>query len=146
MRPMPVDIHDMETEPVLLALLTADRVIEESNGKKGIIGTFDRFFSERFPIMFPPWGIFLSVTNLSGEHSFTINIVNQQSQEVVYSVSGGIRSAEFDKVHEIMVNLAPVFPQAGKYQVLFYIDGRVVGAKPLTVVNQSATGKGENDE
>lgn len=142
----PSDIGDMETEPVLLALLTADRVIQENNGKKGIIGTFDRFFSERFPIMFPPWGIYLSVTNITGDHSFTINIVNQQSQEVVYSVSGGIKSTEFDRVHEIAVNLAPVFPQAGKYQVLFYIDGRVVGAKPISVVNQSATGKGDDDE
>jgi len=33
-------------EPVFLALLSVDRVIVENNGKKGLIGVFNRF---RFP-------------------------------------------------------------------------------------------------
>jgi hypothetical protein len=31
------------TEPVFVALLAADRVITEDNGKKAIIGTFTQF-------------------------------------------------------------------------------------------------------
>jgi len=63
-------------EPVLVALLFADRVIvEEKNKKKTIVGTFTRFYSDKFPVSFPPWYIYAAVTNISEDHSFSLNLV-----------------------------------------------------------------------
>lgn len=42
----------------------ADRVITENKGKKAIIGTFSIFHSPVFPITFPPWFIYASVSNI----------------------------------------------------------------------------------
>ena len=41
------------TEPVFVALLAADRVITEDNGKKAIIGTFTQFNAPKFPVFRP---------------------------------------------------------------------------------------------
>ena len=41
-------------EPVCTALLFADRIIVENNGKKGIIGTFSRIFALPFQFKLHP--------------------------------------------------------------------------------------------
>ncbi|GAI42417.1 unnamed protein product, partial [marine sediment metagenome] len=76
-------------EPVLVALLYADRVIvEEGNHKKSIIGSFTRFFADKIPTSFPPWYIYAAVTNLSGPHAFSINLVHDKEKQVVVPISG----------------------------------------------------------
>ncbi|HUX21735.1 MAG TPA: hypothetical protein VMW69_10890, partial [Spirochaetia bacterium] len=59
-----------ESEPVLAGLLFADRIITETNRKKTIVGTFNRFNAQKLPAVFPPWFIYAAVTNVTGTHSF----------------------------------------------------------------------------
>ena len=62
-------------EPVFVALLIADRVVTEDNQKKGIIGTFTQFTVRQVPAALPPWYIYAAVTNLAGEHVFSLNLL-----------------------------------------------------------------------
>lgn len=121
-------------EPVLVGLLFADRVITENNGKKGIIGTFNRFHAQRFPVTFPPWCIYAAVTNLVGKHTFELRLLSDESGQAVLPIAG-----EFDvKQRMDIVELTPtiagaVFPESGNYNLVFTIDGEHVGARVLTV-------------
>lgn len=90
-------------EPVLVALLFADRVLtEQGNLKKTIVGTFTRFFADNFPVSFPPWYLFAAVTNLDkGKRSFTVNLVSNKDQ-VVLGINGEIKVKEEHTVIELI--------------------------------------------
>ena len=75
------------SEPVLLAILFADRVITENSNKKGIIGTFDKFISPNFPASFPAWAIYVAVTNIIGNHTFRINLTHIETNTVVLPIN-----------------------------------------------------------
>jgi len=127
------------TEPVFVALLVADRVISEDNGKKGIIGTFTQFNALQFPARFPPWFVYAAVTNLVDEHSFSLNVVNDETQQVVFAASGQFRGDRPRKVVELVVpGVNVVFPSPGTYNLLFNIDGQQLGARLLETAKVDA--------
>jgi len=117
-----------------VGLLFADRIITEKNDKKGIIGTFAKFFAQRFPVAFPPWGVYAAVTNVTGKHEFAINLVSENTDQVVLPIAGQFEAESATDVIElgIMVGNA-VFPKAGSYNLTFKIDGQQVGARVLLV-------------
>ena len=119
-------------EPVFVGLILADRVITEDNGKKGIIGTFTQFHARQFPAFFPPWFLYAAVTNLAGEHSFSITVASDESQQVVFSVNGQFTVDDQRKVVELVVPVlhAP-FPSAGTYAVIFQVDGEQICSRLL---------------
>lgn len=121
-------------EPVLVALLFADRVIEEKNHKKGIIGTFSRFYADTFPAQFPPWFIYAAVTNISGENSFSLNLVLDKAQQVILPISG---KCQVDNTRSVVELIFPVFraifPEEGIYTLTFNIEGVPIGSRILEV-------------
>ena len=122
------------SEAVLVGLLFADRIITENNGKKGIIGTFNKFYSQRFPISFPPWAIYAAVTNLEGKHEFALNLVNEETSQVIVPLSGQFEARNRTDVVELTPTIVgAVFPKAGIYTLIFYVDGQNLGARVLTV-------------
>jgi hypothetical protein len=122
-------------EPVFVALLLADRVITEDNQKKGIIGTFTQFTVRQVPAPLPPWFIFAAVTNLSGEHPFSLNLVFDRSQQVVFSAGGTLVVDNARRVVELVIPVPNVvFPEAGTYVVSFHVDGEQIGSRILDVV------------
>jgi len=125
------------SEPVFVALLLADRVITEDNQKKGIIGTFTQFTTRQVPAGFPPWFIYAAVTNLTGEHTFSLNIVFDRSQQVLFSAGGKVAVDTLRRVVEIVVPVVnAVFPEEGTYLVAFHIDGMQIGSRMLEVVKK----------
>lgn len=127
------------TEPVFVALLVADRVISEDNGKKGVIGTFTQFNALQFPARFPPWFVYAAVTNLVDEHSFSLNVVNDETQQVVFSAAGQFRVDRPRKVVELVVPVVNVvFPSPGTYNLLFNIDGQQLGSRLIETAKVDA--------
>jgi len=121
-------------EPVLVALLFADRVITENNGKKGIIGTFNRFFSKSFPITFPPWSIYAAITNLSGQHTFNFILTNTESGKEIFPIKGTFDVKEQIDVVELTFNIVgAAFDSEGKYVLSCYIDDELLGSRILIV-------------
>jgi hypothetical protein len=122
-------------DEVLVGLLFADRVIEEINHKKTIVGTFTHFHSPRFPAAFPPWYVYAAATNIEPEkHNFSLVLCDNSSQMVVFSAGGEFEVAERTTVIELMFPMLNVtFPSASDYNLLFHIDGRQVGSRTLHV-------------
>lgn len=117
-----------------MGLLFADRVITENTNKHGIIGTFSRFYAQRFPVGFPPWGIYAAVTNLSGKHEFALNLVSEETDQVVLPIAGQLEAANPAEVVELAIMVGnAVFPKPGGYNLTFKIDGQQVGARVLRV-------------
>jgi len=121
--------------PILVGLIFADRVITEKNEKKGIIGTFTRFLSPQFPVVFPPWAIYAAVTEVdSEEHGFTLELVAEDGGDVVVPVEGKFRVEKRTDVAELGVTvMGAVFPKAGRYKLTFKVDGHEVGTRVLLV-------------
>ena len=121
-------------EPVFVALLLADRIVTEDNQKKVIVGTFTQFRVQKVPASLPPWFIYAAVTNLVGDHSFSLNLVLDSSQQVIFSAGGNVTVDDPRRVVELVIP-APtvVFPEAGTYVVLFNIDGGQLGSRILDV-------------
>ncbi|HUI72409.1 MAG TPA: hypothetical protein VL354_17955 [Spirochaetia bacterium] len=122
-------------EPVFVALLIADRVITEDNQKKAIIGTFTQFTVRQLPAALPPWFIFAAVTNLAGEHAFSLNLLFDRSQQVIFSAGGKVSVDDPRRVVELVIQVPNVvFPEEGTYNISFHIDGDLIATRILDVV------------
>jgi len=122
-------------EPVFVALLIADRVITEDNQKKAIIGTFTQFTVRQLPATLPPWFIFAAVTNLGGEHTFSLNLLFDRSQQVIFSAGGKVSVDDPRRVVELVIQVPNVvFPEEGTYDISFHIDGDLIATRILDVV------------
>lgn len=122
------------SEPVLLALLFADRVITEDNGKKGIIGTFTRFVAQSFPVVFPPWSIYLAFTNAPGEHDLALNLSHPETNQVLVPIAGKVQSKTAEDVVELSFHIQnALFPRPGRYLLSAFLDGDVLGSRALSV-------------
>ena len=130
-------------EPVLLALLLADKVIaEERTHKKTIVGTFNNFWAQQFPATFPPWYVYVAFTNVAGEHKLTVDIQSIENDANVYSVSATFNAQEKTVQTEVSLPVlnAP-FPEPGKYAVYTSIDGQTLGSRILTVSQMKSQGE-----
>jgi len=120
-------------EPDIIAILTADKVIREDNGKFGIIGIFSSFTFPGFPAVAPPWFIFVAVSNIRGEHEFSFNLVEKSSTVVVLSVGGKMEIKDPADELPIVIPVSNVtFPKEGIYTLFFSIDGREYAHRKLT--------------
>jgi hypothetical protein len=116
-------------EPVCTALIFADRIIVENNGKKGVIGTFSRIFAPTFPVQTAPWGIYAAATNVVGKHQFALTLTNMESNEDILPINGELQSQNPEEVIELTFNTAGVtFPAAGKYSLSFTIDNELLSS------------------
>jgi len=121
-------------EPVFNALLMADKVITEDNGKKAVIGIFDRLNFPAVPAMAPPWFIYASFGNLDPENEVTVNIARKDSQEVVFSAQGAVQVQHASRAADILLPIPPIkFNRAGKYIVAFILNGREIASRVLEV-------------
>ena len=128
-------------EPALTALFFADYVIvDEQTKKKSVVGIFDQFFSQQFPISFPPWWIFAGVTNLEGDHTFALNLFSELDEGIV-AISGGFKSEQLTGSIDIFPRIGQaIFPRPGDYRLTFHIDGVAIGQKILRVRPLPAAG------
>jgi hypothetical protein len=127
-------------EPVFVALLLADRVITEDNQKKAIIGTFTQFSVRQVPAGLPPWFIYAALTNVAGELPFSLNLVFDKSQQVIFSAGGTLTVDDPRRVVELVIPVPNVvFPEAGTYVVSFHVGGDQIGSRILDVIIPDST-------
>lgn len=124
-------------EIVFHALLLADKVIEEKNGKKGLIGVFNRFHFPSFPANSPPFFIFVSISNIGGKHSFSLNMTLDEAQIVVLPIGGELEAKDSNSEVEMVFPVKGVnFPKEGVYSITFNIDGQPVASKSIRVIKR----------
>ena len=130
-------------EPLFIALLFADRVIEESNHKKGIIGTFTHFYADSCPATFSPWFIYAAASNLSPNepHTFSVNMIHGESRANVFSAGGELGVSKPNAVAELVLPVPNVvFPKFGEYTVEFNIDAKELISRNLQIIPRKAGG------
>ncbi len=126
----------MAGEVVVHALLCADRVIVENNGKKGIIGVFDRLALPKLPAPSPPWFVFAQLANITGKHSVVFNLVNDETTEVAFSVSGDVDVPEDKDTVDLHIMVGGFrIARYGTYNLLMNVDGSIAHGRTLHVVN-----------
>lgn len=122
------------TEANCYAILFGDRVIREDNGKIGVIGLFENFFSPTVPFQPQPWGIFLGLDNLPvGQYVLTANLVHEETQSVVLPISLNLEQKIPGAVQIPLPVAGIVFPLFGKYSFTVNLNGTQIGSRILTV-------------
>lgn len=123
-----------EREIVIHAFLCADRVITEDNGKKGLIGVFNRFHFPGFPVQSPPWFVFVSLENVAGRNEFTVNLAHRDSQGVVFSAGGTFEVRDASASVELPLPVPGVrFNKPGAYILTFILNGRETASRIIQV-------------
>ncbi len=119
---------------VSYALLCADRVITENNGKKGLIGVFSGFQFAAFPSPPTHWFIYGGLANLAGSHGFSLNLVHEESQQVLFSLGGDLNVVEGNREVELVVPVANlVFQRPGPHTLTLNIGGMPIASRILRV-------------
>ena len=121
-------------EVVFNALLLADRVFAEDNGKKGILGIFHKLNFPSLPAIAPPWFVYASFENVIGQNDFTVNIARKESQELVFSAGGQIDMQDPTQGVEIAIPIPPIkFMRSGKYLLVLQLNGKDIASRVFDV-------------
>lgn len=133
------------SKPKVLAIIFADRIIEEKNNKKGIIGTFDQVFSAGFPMNPFPWGVYVGISGINGKATFSLVLQKQDGKDPLIKIDGDLDGKDPEGMIEIPLNFENVqFPEPGNYYFSVSINDEVLESRKLKVqilgVPQSSTG------
>jgi len=131
----------MLSDAVGIALLFCDHLVEEKNSsKKTLVGIFSVIFGQKFPLVFRPFWIYASLTNLVGEHPFAINIVSDVAKNVVFSAGGRMNVKGQDAVVELIIPVQLItFLEPGKYGVTLHVDGNTLLSRVLVIRESTET-------
>lgn len=126
------------SEPVVLALIFADKIITENNGKKGLIGVFTGLNPPNLPFTLPSWGLYISLTNIEGEHTFSINLVHRDSGQNVLAMGGKLKSEKRQDIIEMPISIGgTVFTLLGVYDLVFQLGEAIAASRTLEVAEPS---------
>jgi hypothetical protein len=116
------------------ALLMADRVIREDNGKRGIIGSFNTFNFPTFPFTAPPFVVYANLEDFEGMLEFSVTIAREGAELVVFSAGGEIHFADENREAEILVPAFGVtFPKEGSYNLILRVGNSLYGSRRIVV-------------
>jgi hypothetical protein len=116
------------------ALLMADRVIKEDNGKRGIIGSFNTFNFPAFPFTAPPFFVYANLEDFSGIEEFSVTIAREGAELVVFSAGGEIHFQDENREAEVLVPAFGVtFPKEGNYNLILRIGNSQYGSRRIIV-------------
>jgi hypothetical protein len=115
------------------AILMADRVIREDNGKRGIIGSFNTFTFTNFPKTAPPFYVYANLEDFSGEHEFSITIAREGAELVVFSAGGEIKFQAEGEAEIIIPAFGVTFPKEGIYNLILRVGNNMFGSRRIIV-------------
>jgi len=129
---MPAE-HSELPAPVPIALVVCDAVYESPNGKRALIGLFDRISATQFPAEHPQLSVYVSIT---GVHRFTrckLDIVHGETDEPVVTAEGPMpEQAGPVAIWELVFQFERLrFPEEGTYFVRFWGNDQILVQKPV---------------
>jgi hypothetical protein len=116
------------------ALLMADKVIREDNGKRGIIGSFNTFNFPVFPATAPPFFVYANLEDFEGKLEFSVTIAREGAELVVFSAGGEIQFQDENREAELLVPAFGVtFPKEGSYNLIIRVGNSQYGSRRMVV-------------
>ncbi len=115
------------------ALLMADRIIKEDNGKRGIIGSFNTFNLPSFPGQAPPFFIYANLEDFTDEAEFSVSIAREGAELVVFSAGGEIKFASGREAELIVPAFGVTFPKPGNYNLVLRVGNGQFGSRRIIV-------------
>jgi len=115
------------------ALLMADRVIREDNGKRGIIGSFNTFTFPTFPATAPPFFVYANIEDFSGELEFSITIAREGAELVIFSAGGEIEFQNEGEAEILLPAFGVTFPKEGTYNLILKVGNNTYGSRRIVV-------------
>ena len=127
----------METE-----IFTLCDFAQDAGGKLTIVGTFDQIGSKTFPVVHPSCSLACRLRfaeKESGEHDFTLKLVDAKGKEVIPSIEGKINVAIPPNIKYSAINIVGnlnqlKFEKEGRYSFELYVDGNWVTGLPLNLI------------
>ena len=115
------------------ALLMADKVIREDNGKRGIIGSFNTFNFPTFPFTAPPFFVYANLEDFSGTEEFSVTIAREGAELVVYSIGGEMHFQENSEAEILVPAFGVTFPKEGSYNLILRVGNGLLGSRRIIV-------------
>jgi len=124
-----------QLDPVPIALLLCDRVIEEAgSAKKSLIGIFTKILMQTFPHQFGPFYVYISFTNVKGKHGWSLNILHEEMRSALAGFQGEIDSPNAKDIITLVIPIPlVVLAGPGTCDVEFNLAGKTVLHRHLLV-------------
>ena len=131
------------------ALLFAERVLREANGRHTLVGIFDTMDLADHRQSSTPWFVFISVLNLPvGKAKLGLQI-ERRGGDVEFTGTGQIEigeSASLPVKLECGLPIGVFQPSPGQYDVSLMFDDQVVATRPFLVKkSEDSNGNEEKD-
>ena len=125
--------------------LLADAVVQGSQGKKNLIGTFTTIYAYKFPCQHPSLSLAIRIEGNNGEigsHHLELAFVDADYTEIGKPVESDfeLENNQFPiegipLAFEAVMNIHGLpFPKPGSYEFVVKVDGRHIGSIPLYMV------------
>lgn len=116
----------MKPTPTVHALVIADSVFPQMDGKWCIIGTFQEIYAAQFPCTHYQIGVYLVLSEAEGKYDLELQLIDAD-ETTVASIKGTFTAANRLMRAEIGLNIRGiVFPRPGEFGFRILIDGHEI--------------------
>src|ERR1017187_9080810 len=125
--------------PSVLAMLLCDTVLTEAvapTGKKTLVGIFDVFWTDQFPLAAPGFVLYAKLTDMEGPYQMRIDLANLHDAQRLASFTVPVESpADRLQTFDFLVGFPPglKFESSGIYEFQLYADEAFIGRCTVTV-------------
>jgi hypothetical protein len=116
-------------ETICLALLAADRVWVEDNGKIGMVGIFENFGLMSFPAQVTPFSLYLRLGNVpQGKNTIGIDIKNEKTDIQISNMKMELEVKIDQVIMQLPIAVPPLtLPSPGDYSINLIANGKKIG-------------------
>lgn len=130
----------MSTKVRVHSLIMADRVIEEKDGRFGVVGMFSSITLEEVPGEGPQWTLVVEVSGFERHSTYHVKIIvarHKTSDEPVCELDGEVRTKEVTDTSSGIFSV--VIPKAtysaGIHEVSVFFDEEKIASRYLDIVS-----------
>jgi hypothetical protein len=120
--------------PVPVAFLLCDQIsVDQTTGKKTIVGIFDRMLVGQFPTNYRPASLYARVIDCEGEYEVRVEYVQVSTQTVLGQAGGTLRSNNRHTYTDLVLPW-PVIPilASGEYEFRLWMNNKFINSIRFT--------------
>jgi hypothetical protein len=105
-------------------------------GKLSMVGIFDHFWSDKFPLVVPPFHIVFVFEGEPESESKSKVSINDPDGKVIFSTEGSIKVGPSRKVNLNLSIAGLKFENPGNYRIVFSEESKEIGRIELPVLER----------